>query len=124
MKRIVVLLAGLLVLTACSSGGTSTQSAAPQSSASASSAPAAAADATITISDFQFGSPQSVRPGATVAVVNSDGAEHSVTADEGKAFDVDVEGNGTATFTAPSQPGTYAYHCKYHPMMHGQLIVK
>jgi plastocyanin len=125
MTRIVVLLAGFLLLAACSSGGTSApQSYAPTSSASASSAPAAAADATITISNFQFGSPQSVRPGATIAVVNSDGAEHSVTADEGKTFDVDVEGNGTATFTAPSQPGTYAYHCKYHPMMHGQLIVK
>ena len=119
MKRIVVLVAGLLLLAACSSGGTSTQSSAPQSSA-----PAAAADAKITISNFQFGSPPSVRPGATVAVVNSDGAEHSVTADEGKAFNVDVDGNGTATFTAPSQPGTYAYHCTYHPMMHGQLIVK
>ena len=36
-------------------------------------------------------------PGASVTVVNSDSAEHSVTADAGKAFDVDVDGKGTAT---------------------------
>jgi plastocyanin len=125
-RRIVVLLAGLLLVAACSSGTKSTQS--TSTSASTSTAPTATAPAgpgpKITISNFQFASPQSVPPGATVTVVNSDQAEHSVTADEGKAFDVDVDGNGTATFTAPAQPGTYAYHCTYHPMMHGQLIVQ
>jgi plastocyanin len=59
-----------------------------------------------------------------VTVVNSDGAEHSVTADSGSAFNVEVDGKGTATFTAPTQPGTYAYRCTYHPSMHGQLIVQ
>jgi plastocyanin len=47
-----------------------------------------------------------------------------VTADVGNAFNVEVDGKGTATFTAPSKPGTYAYHCTYHPMMHGQLVVQ
>jgi plastocyanin len=47
-----------------------------------------------------------------------------VTADQGSAFDVDIRGGGTATFTAPTAPGTYAYHCTYHPNMHGTLTVK
>lgn len=82
------------------------------------------AEATITITDFTFKSPPSVSPGATIAVKNSDPAEHSVTADSGGAFNVDIESGESATFTAPTTPGTYDYHCSYHPMMHGQLIVK
>ena len=56
--------------------------------------------------------------------VNMDAAAHTVTADEGSAFDVQVNGGGTATFTAPTKPGSYAYHCTYHPGMHGTLVVK
>jgi plastocyanin len=88
----------------------------------ATSAPAAAAS--IIIDNFQFTSPPSVPPGATVAVKNADPMKHSVTADSDNAFSVDVDGGESATFTAPTAPGTYDYHCAYHPMMHGQLIVK
>lgn len=114
--------AALLVLTACSSGTTTST---PESTAAAPAATSTTAPAgpTITIADMQFGSPLTVAPGATVTVVNSDGPEHSVTADSGNAFDVDIDGKGTATFTAPTKPGTYAYHCTYHPSMHGQLVV-
>jgi plastocyanin len=122
--RIFALLASLFVLAACSSGTTSTPAPAAPSSPSQTAAPAAAAGPTISIADFKFTSPVSVAPGATVTVTNSDGAEHTVTADSGNAFNVEVGDKGTATFTAPSQPGTYAYHCTYHPMMHGQLIVQ
>lgn len=122
--RIFALLASLVLLAACSSGTTSTPAAPASSPASTTAAaPAAATGPTIAISGMKFGSPVTVPPGATVTVTNADGAEHSVTADTGNAFDVDVDGKGTATFTAPTQPGTYAFHCTYHPMMHGQLIV-
>lgn len=79
----------------------------------------------ITIKDFAFGDPITVSPGAAVTVTNQDSADHTVTADQGQAFDAKVKGSGgTATFTAPSQPGTYAFHCTYHPNMHGKLTVK
>ena len=87
-------------------------------------APAAAPAATITIENFTFNTPASVPAGATIAVKNSDPAEHSVTADSGNTFNVEIEGGETKTFTAPSQPGSYPYHCSYHPMMHGTLVVK
>jgi plastocyanin len=123
--RIFALIASLLVLAACSSGTTSTPApAAPSPASTTAAAPAAATGPTISIAGMKFTSPASVAPGATITVTNSDSAEHSVTADSGNAFNVDVDGKGTATFTAPSQPGTYAYHCTYHPMMHGQLIVQ
>lgn len=79
---------------------------------------------TITIKDFGFGAPVTVSPGARVTVTNLDSAPHTVTADDGSAFNVDVKGSGgTGTFTAPMQPGTYTYHCIYHPQMHGTLTV-
>jgi plastocyanin len=79
----------------------------------------------ITISGFAYGTPLVVPAGATVTVTNMDSAEHTVTADSGSAFDVEVKGSGgTATFTAPSTPGTYAFHCTYHSNMHGSLTVK
>ena len=85
---------------------------------------ATAAGPKIAIADMKFSAPLTVAPGATVTVVNSDSVEHTVTADSGNAFNVEVGDNGTATFTAPTQPGTYAYNCTYHPAMHGQLIVQ
>jgi plastocyanin len=32
---------------------------------------------------------------------------------------VHLAGNGEATFTAPTQPGEYAFYCTYHPSMKG-----
>lgn len=84
----------------------------------------AAATTIITIKDFAYGDPLTVAPGAAVTVTNMDAAAHTVTADEGSAFDAQVKGGGTATFTAPTKPGSYAYHCTYHPGMHGTLVVK
>jgi plastocyanin len=85
-----------------------------------------AAAATITISNFAYEIPGAVAPGAEVKVINMDTAEHTVTADQNATlFDVEVKENGgTATFKAPSEPGTYAFHCNYHPNMHGSLTVK
>ena len=119
---VAILIAAVLLVASCSAGP---KQAPPPTSSSAASPTAvqAASGPTISIADFRFISPPSVSPGAKVTVTNSDGAEHTVTADSGNAFNVEVDGKGTATLTAPSQPGTYAYHCNYHPMMHGQLIV-
>ena len=147
--RATLLLAAVLLGAAgCAPGGGTT--AAPTATAPAATAPPANASATgntetgsgasgtpsggsaaatsaaaITIRDFAYGTPLVVAAGAAVTVTNMDGAEHTVTADDGKAFDVDVKGSGgTAAFTAPSTPGTYAFHCTFHPGMHGTLTVK
>lgn len=109
----------------CSSGGGSPAATSPAGHATTAAPASGAAVATITIKDFGYGAPITVSPGAMVAVTNMDSARHTVTANEGSAFDVDVQGNGgTGTFTAPMQPGTYAYHCTFHPGMLGTLTVK
>ncbi|HEY3834897.1 MAG TPA: cupredoxin domain-containing protein [Acidimicrobiia bacterium] len=101
-------LAALGVAACSSSGSTST----------ASSSTAAA----ITIKNLHFTVVSTVKAGSTVTVKNNDGFGHTVSQDSG-GFDVQVSGNGTATFKAPSKPGTYAFHCNIHPQMHGKLTV-
>ena len=90
----------------------------------ATSAPAEAAGATITIANMSFGDPVTVAPGAEVTVKNDDSAEHSVTSQTEGVFDEHVDGGEEDTFTAPTEPGEYAFYCTYHPSMKGTLIVK
>ena len=117
-------LAILAALTGCSG------SSAGASSGTASSGTAAPADGSgssggsdaIMIKDFTFTVPASVSPGATVTVHNMDGLAHTVTADGGD-FDSPAPA-GNSTFTAPTKPGSYPFHCSIHPEMHGTLVVK
>ncbi len=132
MKKIGMFMAAVALVatfvTACggSNGTTKTTDTAATSTeaATGSSSPAATAGATITIENMAFGEPLTVAPGAEVTVANNDSVEHSVTSDTSGAFDVEVDGHGKKTLTAPTQPGTYPFHCKYHPNMKGTLTVK
>jgi plastocyanin len=82
-----------------------------------------AAEATIHIKSFAYTGTDSVPAGATVTVMNMDSEAHTVTADDG-SFDAVVKAGASTTFTAPTKPGTYTYHCTYHSNMHGTLTVK
>jgi plastocyanin len=134
MKKFGLFWAGLCLVaafvTACggssnssyeSPSGTATSTA---SASEATSAPAPAGAATMTIKEMNFGESITVPPGAQITIKNDDSAEHSVTSDAAGKFDVEVDGTEQGTLTAPSEPGEYAFHCKYHPSMHGTLIVK
>ena len=103
---------------------TSTAESAETATTQATSAPAEPAGAPITIANMSFGDPVTVAPGAEVTVKNDDTAEHSVTSETEGAFDEHVDGGESDTFTAPTEPGEYAFHCTYHPSMKGTLIVK
>jgi plastocyanin len=62
--------------------------------------------------------------GGSPAPTSSAPPAATASADEG-AFDVDVKSSGgTGTFTAPTRPGVSAYHCAFHPAMHGTLTVQ
>ena len=126
----------LVVVTGCgpSDGyGSGAQYGPPTSAASApsstgtagSSAPAqAVAPAAITIKRFAFDVPATVAPGATITVTNRDNTAHTVTATGPGGFDVTVPAGASATFTAPAEAGSFAFHCVFHPDMTGKLIVK
>jgi plastocyanin len=119
MKKLLVLLFGLCVVAALATAcGGSTATSQKSETATASGG------ATITIANFSFGDPITVSPGAPVTINNTDSVEHSVTSDTAGKFDTDVDGKESKTFTAPSEPAEYAFHCTYHKSMKGTLIVK
>lgn len=133
--------AAVIAIAACSSGDDDTAGAAGTTAApAATSAPATSAPAggegtssssseggSITIKDFKYGEPLTVAPGAVIEVQNEDTAGHDVVSDDGK-FKTPVLGKGEkATFTAPTEPGTYKFSCSLHPASMsgiGTLIVQ
>jgi plastocyanin len=79
----------------------------------------------IVVSDFAFAVPPSVKPGEQILIRNNADGAHSVTSDASNLFDVRISGGGgIKTFMAPTTPGTYPFHCKYHAGMHGSLTVQ
>lgn len=81
------------------------------------------AAAEILIKGFKYQGAETVSPGAEITVTNEDVEAHTITSDTGDAFDINVQ-VGTVTFTAPTEPGTYPYHCNFHGNMKGTLTVK
>jgi len=79
----------------------------------------------ISIKDFKYAVPASVAPGAKVTVKNDDAQNHTLTSAPKGSFAVTANGGGgTATFTAPSKPGSYKFTCDFHADMSGTLVVK
>ncbi len=86
----------------------------------------------IAIEEPEGGTPQdwaytpaefTVAVGQTVTWINTGAAPHTITTDDGVSFD---SGNldSQATFSiTPDAPGTFTYHCSYHPWMTATLTV-
>jgi len=85
----------------------------------------AGAGATIVAANIAFDPTElSVAAGETITLRNEDDVEHSFTIDD-PAVDAEAEGGAEATADAPEEPGTYAFHCRYHPQqMTGTLTVE
>jgi plastocyanin len=64
-----------------------------------------------------------VRAGDTVTFVNDDDDAHTATADDA-SWDSEGLNQGEKWTHTFAKPGTIAYHCTVHPMMHGIVIVK
>ena len=67
-------------------------------------------------------SPITIAAGSTILFVNADDAKHTATADD------DSWGTGTMNKADSfvrrfSTPGTYTFHCSYHPEMIGTVVV-
>ena len=59
----------------------------------------------------------------TVMWTNTGAVAHTVTSDDGASFDSDtLDPRAAFTFTADT-PGTFTYHCTFHPWMTGSLTV-
>lgn len=77
----------------------------------------------VVISDFTF-DVTPVPAGSTVTVVNQDSVPHTATADDGTFDSGRVPGGESGAFTAPTDPGEYAFHCEVHPSITGTLTVQ
>lgn len=116
----------LAAITGCAAQGGDSSAPPPAASSAATSAEgsAKAGAAVITIKDFKYEVPASVKPGAMVTVTNADSAPHTLTAKDEGGFDIEVPGGGTVVFPAPDAPGEYDIICTFHPQMTGTLVVK
>ena len=82
---------------------------------------------TIVIKNFAF-SPANltIKTGTTVTWLNQDEAVHQIESDskaQGVFLSDSLAYGESFTFTF-TQPGTYTYHCTYHPTMKGAIMVK
>ena len=80
---------------------------------------------TIAIKNFAF-SPVilTIKTGTTVTWMNQNGAVHQIVSDSGTPFTSDSLASGASYQFTFIQPGTYTYHCTYHPTMKGTIIVQ
>ncbi len=111
MKRIAAAIALVMVLLAS------------QAAPAAGPAPAqSSASKTVTIDNFEFmpGKLQ-VSKGTRVVFANTSGTTHTAT-DKG-AFDTGRIKAGKSVAVRFQQKGTFSYHCKIHPFMHGKIVV-
>jgi len=130
----VVALAGCGATAAASTGGatsapTATTAPAPQATATAATIPANATTIKITGAGGSFAfqpSSVTVKAGSTVVWINDTGTPHTSTSDSGDAVTWDssaIGASGESYSMVFSKPGTYPYHCAFHPFMHGTIIV-
>lgn len=116
-------MAGALALAACGDdGGSSGDGATTTAPAGATTTAAAAGGTTYTVNGVAF-TDFTAKAGEAVNVKNN-GPSHTMTADDGKSFNVALEGGVTSSFKAPSTPGEYKFHCNIHPSMQATLTVE
>jgi plastocyanin len=117
MIGLALLLAVSTVLAACSSSATSTPTQAPAN-------PGGAIQNAVAITNFAFSPAEiSVPAGTKVTWTNNDSAAHTVTADDGKAFDSGQMAQGATFSFTFNTVGVFAYHCTNHPMMKAKVTV-
>jgi len=109
--------------TAASGSGSGSGSGSVTATTAATSGEKSSDEAYIEIKSFTFTPPKSVKAGSKVEVRNDDSATHTVTADDGSFDTKDVSAGSEASFTAPSTPGTYKFHCTIHSSMTSELVV-
>jgi plastocyanin len=111
-------LAALMLVTATACGGDDDD----DDESSTDATEAEGGDATLEVTEFEF-SDATAPAGGTLEVVNSSGAGHTVTADDG-AFDAELGTDETITIDVPAEPGDYPYHCEIHPSMTATLTAE
>lgn len=90
--------------------------------AAAPGAAQASASKAVDISNFEF-HPGTLRVSKGTRVVFSNSSKTAHTATDKGAFDTGRIKAGKAAAVRFAQNGTFNYHCKIHPFMHGKIVV-
>lgn len=126
MRRLIASASLAVIASACGSsgsGGAAQPTAASGSSAKPTTSTAAADPNVIVVHGYKF-PPITTTTGTRLTFENRDDELHTVTADDG-SFKIGPFDNKTPTvLVAPSEAGTYPFHCEIHPTMHGSLVVQ
>jgi plastocyanin len=124
MKKLQVLLGVLIVgLTVLAFVGCSKDSSNPSSPTYSTPTPKTQPN-TVTMSGMTF-SPVSltIAKGTTITWQNDDGVAHTSTSDTG-VWDTGNIPAGSSKTTTFATAGTFPYHCTYHSMMTGTIVVQ
>jgi len=79
----------------------------------------------IEITGFAFSpSTLTIQAGDSVTWTNKDSAPHTITSDSGTELNSQQFSNGNSYSHTFNTKGTYAYHCKLHSSMKGNIIVE
>ena len=103
-------------LAGCGSGS-STKSVAVSASTDDVSSP------TVVVENYSFPA-ITVVPAASIKFIDRDAEPHTVTADDATFTAGPFDATAPGALIAPAVPGTYSFHCKIHPTMHGVLVVR
>ena len=89
----------------------------------AGAAPRAAETKNVAAKDFAFDPKTiSINVGDTIMWTNEGAVPHTVSADDGSFDSGNLDKGGTFSHTF-DKAGTFAYHCSFHPFMHGTIEV-
>ncbi len=79
----------------------------------------------VAIKDFDY-APKTldVPAGTKVTWTNKDAANHTVTFDTGAKKDLGSQSQGASKTFTFKKTGQFAYHCDFHPNMHGTVAVR
>lgn len=112
--------ASLPAVAGCGGGGSSSSS-----KPAPATPPAASRTAKVDIANFAYHPPAIVvRAGAKVTWTNSDATAHTATSQDQTTFDTGILNHGDSKMLTFSHPGTFRYFCRFHPFMHGTVVVK
>jgi plastocyanin len=114
----------MLILTCSFSGCTYPQS--PAITPTITPAPSYGSN-TVVINNFAFNPANlTIRTGATVTWLNQNGAVHQIDSDQNTpvAFTSSSLAHGESFSFTFTQPGTYTYHCVYHSLETGTIVVE
>ncbi len=119
------MVAAILLLAGSGCGEGAKKRTATRPTTSSAAPPAASEGTSVTVKDFKYAPPSiGTTVGAKLTFKNTDNAGHTATADTRSAFDTGAISHGQTKAITLSKAGTFAYHCDFHPFMHGTVVVR